>query len=303
MTNARNIINNTGMGAKIGSMFGPIGTGVGGILGGIGGILGGIGNNKGNDSARALKMQYDYNLALQKQSQQFDEYMYKNRYQMQSEDLENAGINKLYGLSNAPTVTATQGSVGMPDIIGEKNNKIQRTLEMIGLATDWSAKKAQISKTQAETNTENVNTELKKIDKINAMLNAIYKNKEINWYDKRQAHELEKLKAETLNNLSKSEENYAMAGNARALTVKNLKETQIEDENSIINRKINKQAEEFIKKHPKIKGILGGTRAMSEILKGIGTTAGLGIGGAGVAAASKKAKAIKITARKNSARR
>lgn len=252
----------------------------------LGGIFGGFGGSSA--SARATQRQYEYNLALQKDAQAWNERMYKNRYQYQVQDLEKAGINKLYGLGTAPSVTTGMNSVGLGDDVGEQNGKMQSILNAIGLATDWSAKKAQIKVADHEaklkeqqTRTEEQQTELKKLEQINQYIKNLQDKKNLDWTDKINLENLKKTKSETIKNLSEASKipseianNYAQAGNARANANKTKTETGILNEQTTATREQAKAEEEFLKAHPRLRGIIGGANAMSGIFKNIATGTG-----------------------------
>lgn len=212
-------------------------------------LIGGL-FNSGSQSARAAALQYQYNLSLQREAQKFNEYMYRNRYQMQVEDLEKAGINKLYGLGSAPTTSSVGGSVGMPDMVTEKNNRMQNFLTGIDLASNLTARQVQNEKIQQETKTEKVNTEIKKLEEINQELENIYSKKKINWFDKRQAAELEEIKSKITKNIEEAGEARERAQNAREnnnLIRANTKETENKAE-------INGREAQWIKDHPVLSG-------------------------------------------------
>lgn len=172
----------------------------------------------GSNAARAAKEQYEYNRQLQQQAQEWQEYAAKNKWQWETESKENAGINKLYGLGSASVPTATSGSTGQADYVGEQNNKANQVLQGIQLGQDFAAKKAQIKLQQQQTKTEEVNTNLKAIEKINAELETIYRKKELSYQDKKLKAELEETKSRIAKNIADTSKSYEEAGTARAKT-------------------------------------------------------------------------------------
>lgn len=231
----------------------------------LSGLIGKIGSSK--NSARAAEQQYKYNLALQQQAQQWNEYMYKNRYQFQVQDLEAAGINKLYGLGSAPSITSGQGSVGMPDAVNETNGRLQQFLTGVSLAQDWSAKKVQMDKTRQETETEKFNTQLKSLEVIGKNIDNMYAKKNLSAFDKRLKAELEEARSRIIANISGAEQsragavkNMAEAGTARKMQGKITEETQ-----SIKNANvISGLTAEYYKKHPILAGIAIGGRELKD---------------------------------------
>lgn len=271
---ARAVINNTANGAAAGSAGGGWGAAIGGALGLASSFFG----NSGKNSARAAAEQYQYNLALQRDAQRFNEYMYRNRYQMQREDLEKAGINALYGLGTAPSVTSGTNSIGMPDYVGEKNNKVQNFLTGIDLASNLTARRVQNDKIKQETLTEYQNTELKKLERINSSLEALYRKKELDNYDK-------KLKAELQNMYSQTVKNIAEAGEAGART-KNINENTKGQGNMNI---ITGREAKWIEDHPIMSGLGIGIKYLGPGAKVIKDIAETGAGNTKVGKAIKKA--------------
>lgn len=265
--------------------------GAGTLMSGIGAI-GGL-FKKSNNSAKAAAQQYNYNLALQKQAQDWQEEMYGKRYQMQVEDLQKAGINKLYGLGTAPMMTSGANSVGMPETVSEMSSKKQQMLEAANMIRNWSAQAVQMEKTRAETINEYLNGQLKVVEKANAELDNLYKKGELNFQGKRQKAELEALKSSAINNIEQAGEAKARAGTARA------QEAQIK-----ANTKPQEAINEWHKRHPILSGLTIGTQEMMPTLKVAGTV--LGTVGTGIAGKTLlKTKGLARAARKfsSSARR
>lgn len=170
----------------------------------------------GKASARAAQQQYQYNLALQKQQQQWNEYMYKNRYQFERADKEAAGLNMLYGLSSAPTVTSGTNSVGMPDMVGEKNGKMQQILTGLQIGGELSARKAEIENVKQQTYTEQQNTLLRQHQAIGQQLDNLYKQKELTNYDKKLIMELKEAQSRISKNMAETASAYSNAELSRA---------------------------------------------------------------------------------------
>lgn len=239
--------------------------------------------NSGAESARAMKMQYENNLKLQKQAQAWNEYMYKNRYQMQVDDLEAAGINKLYGLGTAPAVTSGLNSVGLPDTVGEQNNKANQALKAFDLTQNLSARRAQIKKLEQETKTEEHNTRLRELQGVNQMINNIKGQKDLKTYDQKAIQDLEKQRAEIIRSMAEANESRERAVTAREQT-KQIKESRKEIE------RINSWHE----KNKRLSELLTGSKELSDLSKII-----MGIGGASVGAylGGKKLRERKFSAR------
>lgn len=171
-------------------------------IGGSLASLGGLFRKSGNNSAKAAAQQYQYNLALQQQQQQWNEYMYRNRYQMQVEDLEKAGINKLYGLGQAPTVTSGLNSSGMADYVGEQNNKVQQFLSALEVGQNLSARRAEQKKVEQETRTEEINTKLKIIEEQGQILENAYKRIKLKFLPSREKAEIQGIIAQAKKNIT-----------------------------------------------------------------------------------------------------
>lgn len=234
--------------------------------------------------------QYNYNLSLQKQAQNYETDMYKQRYQMQVQDLKKAGINPMYGLGTAPALASSGGSVGLPnsgaptanggmsplgsglaDLAGETNskrlfklNKLKTAAEIGNLFFNNSALKAQAEKSKAEALTEgqkvlNMQTERigKQIDNLRNLIETENLPKKLELEIKQMIVNLEETKAKIEENKSQTALNYSTQNNVQSDTAKKNAE-----KNAIIN---NNQAatdvEEYFKKHPVLKNIRTWTNA------------------------------------------
>lgn len=236
-------------------------------------IFSGLGNGLTNkffgstsNSAKAAAQQYQYNLALQKQAQEWNEYMYKHRYQFQRNDMESAGINPLFGMGQAPSVTSGMNSVGMADMVGEQNNKMQQILQALDLGQNLSARRAQTKLLENQAKTEEINTNLKTIE-------VMEKNIETDMKKLQLKHLPQRIKAEIKEHLSNS--------------YKNMKSAQkdISDVNtSTLNNKRTERIEEWHRKHPKLSGLFTGLGEGGQALMG------LAIGGGSVAVAKNAQK-------------
>lgn len=235
---------------------------VGGLIGGsMGKLFGG-----GGSSAQAAAQQYQYNLALQKQAQQWNEYMYKNRYTFQRQDLENAGINPLFGMGQAPTVTSGMNSTGMADYVGEQNNKVQQFLSALDMGQNLSAKRAQTKLLENQAKTEEINTNLKTIEvEEKNILNAMNRIR-LKFLPAREKAEIESQIAQSKQNITSAQKN-------------------ISDINtSTLNNKKTERIEEWHRKHPKLSGVFTGLSEGGQALMG------LAIGGGSVAVAKNAQK-------------
>lgn len=166
-------------------------------------------------SARALEEQYQYNLALQREAQRWNEYAYKHRYQWQVEDYKEAGINKLYGLGTAPAITTGMNSVDAPQYVAEQKNRQEAIQAGLEFGMNWTALQTKMAKEQAETDNEIQQTELVKLEQVNQEINNMRNQKELDKWDEQYLIKLEQQKAEIQENLAKAEEHRANALNAR----------------------------------------------------------------------------------------
>lgn len=260
----------------------------GSAISGLSGIVGGLFGNKKSSakqmeasSAKQAAIQYMYNMQLQQQAQNWEENMYKNRYQWQIEDLKKAGINPLYGLGSAPTLASGTNSVGMPttpDYISENSSKKQQMLEAINMGLDWSAKKVQMNKIEEETKTEKINQGLKTLEKVQKDLDNKLKQKELNWYDKKTIADLKKTESETILNIKNATKSEAETENARERT-----------NSERINRATEERKNQWYKNHPKIGGFITGSKEVIPSLFDLALT----VGGGAYAAKQVKGKVMK----------
>ena len=221
----------------------------GSVIGAAGNILGSLMGS--SSSAKAAEKQYQYNLLLQKQTQDWQEYFFKNRLDWQIDALERNGINKLYGLGNTPMGSAGTNSVGMPDMVNEQNNKVRQILDGISIASQVSAQALQNRKVKQETKTEEFNTQLKELETINKHLDNLYKKKDLDAYDKRLQQELEEQRSRIFNNMAQINESYARAGNVTQLTKESQERTKgIGNQNVISGAQAN-----WFKRHPVMAGL------------------------------------------------
>lgn len=251
----------------------------------------------GANSAKGLRDQYAYNKALMKEQYAYNVNMYKHRYQWQIEDLEKAGINKLYGLGEAPTTQVGGSSVGLPDYSKAKSSKAQRIVELLGMAQNWSAKKAQIENIKQQTETEYYNTQLKMYESVDKEYQSLLSKKELDGWEQKRKLELQKIKSEIENNLAGADE--ARSGSTLNRTNARRVNQDIEH-NAIINKPEEEQAkdqEEWLKKNPKLKRVITYGKELKEVL---GILGGAAVGGAGVyKMAGKKAVGTAARAAKN----
>lgn len=235
----------------------------------------------GNASAKGAADQFAYNLMLQRQQQQWNEYMYKHRYQFQRKDLEDAGINPLYGLGNATSPTSGLNSVSMPDYVGEKLGRNQNIIAGLALAKDWSAQKVANEKTKQETETEKSNTVLKQLEVVSQQINNLIRKKDLDYYDKRALSELKEQKSRIIKNLSDVEVNKSTIklnrstsalNNQKAITEGKIREnleansakTRTEREKEKQTIEGIKRINEFYRAHPTLGAIATGGRELRE---------------------------------------
>lgn len=230
----------------------------------LGNLIGGsvMGLFSSNSAAKAAERQYKYNLALQQQQQQWNEYMYKHRYQFQRSDMEAAGINPLFGLGQAPTVTSGLNSTSMADDVGQQNNRFNALMSILDFGQNLSAKRAQTKLLENQALTEEQNTLLRTAEVLEKQIS----NK---FLPKMKKQELLKMQADTLEALAKTNESYANAKLTGAYAARaNLENKPLE------------RYEKFVRKNPKLAKIIENTDRM-----GISTKAFLGIlknGGTGL---------------------
>lgn len=223
------------------------------ILGGVNTIMGLFGRNNKYSAAQAAKDQFNYNMQLQKDAQNYNTYMYQNRYQMQTKDLKAAGINPLYGLGSAPSVISGQGSTGMPEYVAEqqtkenrKQNKINNALNMLSFMRDYSAVNAENNLKKAQTATEGINAQLRALQTIGQQLENTLKQKDINSYDKRLISDLKEAQSRIIANLAGAESSSANAYSAR----ENAKYTKERSKTEIQTRESIERVNKWHKKHP-----------------------------------------------------
>lgn len=183
-------VSGAGTGAKMGSSFGPWGTAIGGVAGGI---LGGLSfGNSDKSSSKALASQYAYNKKLMQLQNDMNVHNYKHRYQWQVEDLKSAGIHPWYGIGNSGTgPTVTGGTVGMPDMVGEKKARQEAILQGLQLVQDWTSRQAENKLKQQQLLTEEQNTRFRALEVIEKELSNKY-------LEPRLKNELQKQKADII---------------------------------------------------------------------------------------------------------
>lgn len=231
---------------------------------------------KTTSAKEAAKMQYDYQTKLQQQAFDYNTMAYKNRYTWQMEDLKNAGLNPLYTMNSPSAPTVQAGAAGMPDMVGEQNNKRQMAMQGIQLMQSASALYYDNKLKDAQTKNKTLEGNLLVWEAVNKQLEAAYRKKELDTYDKRFITELEKLKSEIKNNLTGAIKNSAEAGSASALTNKIKAETEgIESTNEKLKR-----LKQLYKDNPNLAKMLLGAQEMG----GGDITRILGIIGGGVSA-------------------
>ena len=167
----------------------------------IGKVMGLFSSNS-NNARQAAELQYKHNLKLQEQAQQWNEYMYKNRYSMQVDDLKNAGINPLFGMGQAPSVTSGTNSIGMADMVGEQNNKFNQMLGLLDFGQNLSAKRAQTKLLERQAQTEEQNTLLRTAEVLEKQINNKY-------LPEQRKAELKNLQTDTLEKLARINESKA----------------------------------------------------------------------------------------------
>ena len=184
-------------GASAGSSFGPWGAAIGGVVGGIGGFF--SGKSSKNSARKAAEENYKYNKKLMKYQNDLAVENYKHRYQWQVEDLEAAGINKLYGIGGTSGVPVASATMSGPDYNSAesnttaKNRNIQDAITNgVQLAQEWTGKKAQIRLLENQANTEEYNTHVKRLEVTQRELDILEKKTHLNYYEKMLKTQLQK---------------------------------------------------------------------------------------------------------------
>lgn len=149
------ILSGATSGAALGSIIPGIGTaigaGIGGLMGGTSGIL------DGSSAKGQMYKQYKYNIALQRENQDFMKWQMGNAHQQEVQDLEAAGLNPVLsaGGNGASAVSGGQTQVNQSDPNSDIN-------AMLGISSALT----QMKKTNAETNYLEAKTEQTKTNTI-----------------------------------------------------------------------------------------------------------------------------------------
>lgn len=228
----------------------------------MGAIAGGVGIanavkglfKKEKSASQAAREQYNYNLALQKDQQEYNTYAYQHRYQWEADDKAAAGINKLYGMNGASAPTSGLASVNQPDYVGERNAKQNMIVQGLQIGQQSSAIAADNELKYSQARTERVRTIGEMYETINRKLETLYRKKELDNYDKKLKSELEKQKAETSAAFASAIKNMADAGSAQALKKKTDEERKGIEEDNKRKRVVGK----IMEKHPIVGGYMVG---------------------------------------------
>lgn len=204
-------------------------------INGASGLISSILGNKSNSAQKAAQIQFQNQLALQREAQEYNTYAYQHRYQWEKADKEAAGLNQLYGLSSPSSPTVSAGSAALPEMVSEGNNKRQMAMQGIQLGQSASALYYDNMLKSAETKNKALQGNLMISETINSQLEALYKKRELDYYDKIKVKELEKMDAEIKQDLTGSIKNSAEAGSAQAMTNKIKIETKGQEE---MNKKL-----------------------------------------------------------------
>lgn len=233
----------------------------------------------GSTANNAAKLQLNHQMELQRQQQEYNTYAYKHRYQWEKEDKMAAGLNQLYGLTQPTAPTSGIGTASMPDAVGEQTAKRQMVMQGIQLGQSGSAIEMDNKVKEQEIKNKKIEAVGTLWDAINKKLEAIYRKKELNYQDKRNVAELNKMKAETQQSLTGAIKNNAEAGSASALTKKIMAETSgIKSTNEKLKR-----LAEFYKNNPELAGMIIGAQETGggDVSRGIGAMLGGGVTGLG----------------------
>lgn len=183
--------------------------------------LGGIIGNK-----LSAGQQYNYQKSLQESQQNWLEEMSNTAHQREMEDLRNAGLNPLLtamGGSGASTPTSGMGNVGLTDDGGKIQNGISTAIQLRQQKNQDIQTKAQVNNLNAQTDTEatkqKVNIAEEALKKSETLLN----NKNLTWFDKKQAMALRNMGSQILLNEATASANQ-MNAKSRLLEVSSANE-------------------------------------------------------------------------------
>lgn len=188
------------------------------------------------------QQQYEYNLALQREQQNWLEKMSSTAHQREKEDLLAAGFNPLLALNNgASTPNGGLNSLGS-DLSSaqnmERQNKINAILGFANLAQNQQSVNSASNLQNAQAQNQLADAGLKTVQTIQNKLETLFRKKDLDNYEKRFAIELEKGMTDILrgqvssareanaiqldNYNSKSNRINANANNMKAVAYKNL---------------------------------------------------------------------------------
>lgn len=164
----------------------------------IGGSLMSLFGNRGGDGAEE---NYAYNLALQKQQQNWLEHMSSTAHQREKADLLAAGFNPLMALNNgASTPNGGLNSLGS-DISSAKKaeqaNKINAVLGLANAATQQQAVSSASNLQNAQAINQLQDAGLKATQNLKEIIETKIRNKDLDNYEKKFTTEIERIMAQT----------------------------------------------------------------------------------------------------------
>lgn len=118
------------------------------------GVLSSIGKglNKLTGASNSAKTQFEHQMALQKDAQEFAKWQMQNAHQTEVQDLQNAGLNPVLSANNGASAGVTEGSASAGTPAGDPISMISNLITAMN-----SAK-------QTEANVQKIDSEIKNID-------------------------------------------------------------------------------------------------------------------------------------------